>query len=370
MEEALQVVNSLLGGSWDRFSLVDKLLLVGSGLVLIFSRQIVKRIGKRDDGGSWRLRLLRSAMLVVIGALVAYDVVLPLDHHTFVTRLIAVVLVVFVGYLTAVVAHGLITRRFGSRRESNGELVSSETYNSRMLSLVSGVMIFAVTLVAVIQILGFEELLHAGGVFGLVGVMLALTQSSWAPDLIGGLVILNSRMIEEDDLIEIVDGDRFLGVVFHTKMFHTELLDLVRNNRVMIQNSRLRAQTVHNLSKFASAAGLRERLLFNIAYEVPEKRVERLFEKVFKNLEERNEVPIAFDRGFEVLAMSASDFSVRWAVFYHIKDVRMILAIRGKVNSEAILVAAEERIALSTPVLVSSASGDASNQRRQSQDFV
>ena len=364
MEEALAIADALLVSSWNRLSVIDRLLLCGSGLVLIFSRQIVMRFTKVDDGKSWRLRLLRSAMLVIVGSLVAYDVVLPLEQHPFVTRSIAVMLVIFVGYLTAVVVHGLITQRFGRRRDINGEQISTETYNSRMLSLVSGTMIFAVTSVAVIQILGFEELLHAGGVFGLVGVMLALTQSSWAPDLIGGLVILNSGMIEEDDVLEISDGDRFLAVVFRTKMFHTELLDLERNNRVMIQNSRLRGQTVRNLSKFASAAGLRERLLYNIAYDIAEKKVAKLFEKVFDNLERSKDVAIAFDRGFELMPIAADNYSVRWAFLYHIKEVRKLLSTRASINSEVIRVAAEEGIALATPLLVSpspdAASGDQS----------
>ena len=162
-------------------------------------------------------------------------------------------------------------------------------------------------------------------------------------------------MIEEDDVLEFSDGDRFFAVVFRTKMFHTELLDLERNHRVMMQNSRLRGQTVRNLSKFASAAGLREQLAYNIAYEVPEKKIERLFEKIFQNLQERNEAAVAFERGFELLPVSADNYAVRWAIRYHIKDVRKLLSTRAKINSEVIRVAAQEGIALATPLLVTAA---------------
>jgi len=36
----------------------------------------------------------------------------------------------------------------------------------------------------------------------------------------------------------------------------------------MVSNSKLRGQTIHSLSKFASAKGLREKLTFKIGYDI------------------------------------------------------------------------------------------------------
>ena len=76
-------------------------------------------------------------------------------------------------------------------------MVYAETYNARVLSMLLGVVIFAITFIANVRILGLDTWLEAGGVIGFVGVILALTQSAWAPDIISGLVILNSRLVGE-----------------------------------------------------------------------------------------------------------------------------------------------------------------------------
>ena len=66
---------------------------------------------------------------------------------------------------------------------------------------------FVMGLIACVRILGFDSLLEAGGLLGVMGVFLALTQASWAPDIISGLVILNSRMVEEGDVLQLGDDE-------------------------------------------------------------------------------------------------------------------------------------------------------------------
>jgi small-conductance mechanosensitive channel len=204
-----------------------------------------------------------------------------------------------------------------------------------------------------VQILGFDDLLHAGGVIGVVGVMLALTQSSWAPDLISGLIILNSRLMEEGDVVEIDDGERLLTLVFRTKMFHTELLDVSRNHRIMLQNAKLRGSTIKNLSKFASARGLREKLQFNIGYDVEPRAVRQIFEESFARLRENGDCQIEFDHGFDLFPVAAADFAVTWAFFYYTKDLKHLVTTRYRVVGETVQVAREHRVQLATPLLVS-----------------
>jgi len=97
------------------------------------------------------------------------------------------------------------------------------------------------------------------GAIGFIGVMIALTQAAWAPDIISGLIILNSNVFEQDDIIEIsIEGRTIVATVFRTKVFHTEILDLVNNHRIMMRNVKIRDTVIHNLTKFASAKGLRE----------------------------------------------------------------------------------------------------------------
>ena len=153
------------------------------------------------------------------------------------------------------IAHGFLVRYYGKEREINGEIKFISTYQTRLLSIFSSIFIGIIALVGIIRLLGFDSVLEAGGVIGLIGVFLALTSSIWAPDIFHGLIILNSDMFSEGDVIQFQDHERIYGLVYKTKVFHTVILNIPNNHRVMIRNSKLRDFTVHNLSKFASAKG-------------------------------------------------------------------------------------------------------------------
>ena len=335
------------------FSTTNKILLLVNVLLLLFSRQIVQRVASGDRKSEKQVRLLhifRAANLLVLLFILLYKFFLPLAAHSWITRLLAALVVVYLGYLGFHLTNYLIKKRFGHERDIGGKTVLAETYNSRALSLLAAVFVAVVVLIAVVRVFGFDSLLEAGGVIGFVGVLLALTQSSWAPDIISGLIILNSKLVEEGDVIEFSDGDRIRGVVFKTKVFHTEILNLVNNHRIMLQNFRLRQQTIHNLSKFASARGLREALHFNIGYDVEEARVQRMFQGAFEEACWNADVPVEEQSGVEVRAASAGDFAVRWTVFYYTKDVKQLLRTRQLFLGIILKQARDKGIALATPV--------------------
>lgn len=355
MDEVFNQVAGFLSASWRQFSTLDRILLFVNLGVLVAARPLTDRIGGAGSARSQKLAMLRAGTLLIILFLIFYNIVLPTEEHTFVTRVLGVVLVVYVGYLAASLSSRLIKHRFGHKREVNGETLISETYNSRLLSIITAALILALVLVAIVQILGFEDLLHAGGVIGVIGVMLALTQSSWAPDMISGLIILNSRLMEEGDVVEIGDGEELLALVFRTKLFHTELLDLTRNHRVMMQNANLRSSTIRNLSKFASARGLREKLEFNIGYDVEPKAVKRLFDEAFGRLRGSGDCQIEFAHGFDMFPVAAGNFAVTWAFFYYTKDLRRLVTTRYRVVGEIVRAARNHSVQLATPMLVSAA---------------
>lgn len=62
-------------------------------------------------------------------------------------------------------------------------------------------------------------------------------------------------MIGKVDVIEIEDNVPLIGIVFKTKILHTEILNRVNNHLVMLKNSRLREFAIQNLFKFSSARG-------------------------------------------------------------------------------------------------------------------
>jgi len=279
----------------NTFSAPELALIAANLLLLAFSRPIFARVSSKpvsDEGFANKLHFFRAGNVLVLSLVVFNGLIAPLSDHSWMTRLLAAVLVAFLAYLTAHIANFLIKRRFGRKREVNGESVYAETYNTRLISLLSSVLLSIVTLIAVIQILGFDNLLEAGGVVGFFGVILALTQGSWAPDIIGGLVILNSRLVEEGDVIELGNGDPTVAMVFKTKIFHSELLDLANNHRTMISNATLRQATIHNLSKFASARGLREAIKLKVGYDTTQEKMQAYVEAVFAKLEADRDITV------------------------------------------------------------------------------
>lgn len=346
-------VLSTLAEGLSHFSALDWVLLGVSSLLLLFSRPLLERLSPRDqEEGRFagRLHIFRAANLLVLLLVLFYNLFPPLADRFWITRLLSTILIGYLGYLGFHIANYLIKKRFGREREVNGAAVLSETYNSRALGLIAAVFLFIVCLIAIVRVLGFESLLEAGGVIGFIGVFLALTQGSWAPDIISGLVILNSRLFDEGDVIEVQDNGRVIGVVFKTKVFHTEILNLVNNHRIMLQNSRLRGLTIHNLSKFASARGLREELCFKIGYEVDEGRVFELFTGAFEEAVQDADALLEAQYPIEIRATNAGDFAVEWSVYYYTKDVKHLLRTRQLFLAVILRHAAEQGVSLATPL--------------------
>ncbi|MCB1956647.1 MAG: mechanosensitive ion channel family protein [Rhodocyclaceae bacterium] len=343
-----------LSGWLEAFSPAEGVLIVANLLLIAFSRPLVRALSRAttsEESLSGKLHFFRAANVLVVGLVVFSNAVLPVVSHSWMTRLLGAVLVAFLGYLSAHVANYLIKRRFGRMREVNGVQTWTDTYNVRILSLLSSVFLFVMVLIAEVRILGFDSLLEAGGVIGFIGVMLALTQGAWAPDIIGGLVILNSRLVEEGDVIEIHPGETILGIVYKTKIFHTELLNLANNHRIMVGNAALRGMIIHNLSKFASARGLREAIVLKVGYDTDEAAVRGLVDATFEQLCRATDCGVEGKYPPELRATEAGDFAVEWTVDYHTKDIRHLLTTRQTVLGTLIAEAGRRGIALATPRL-------------------
>ena len=193
-----------------------------------------------------------------------------------------------------------IIRNYGHEREINGKKRQVSTYHTRLLSIFTSVFIAIMALISIIQLLEFDSALKAGGVVGFIGVFLALTNNVWAPDIFSGLIILNSDMLEEGDIIEIHDSQPIYALVYKTKVFHTVILNLVDNHRIMIRNAKLRDYTIHNLSKFASAKGLRESLVFNIGYDTRASKARKMFNAAYEKIKQDPSIEIDTKHELEI----------------------------------------------------------------------
>jgi small-conductance mechanosensitive channel len=294
--------------------------------------------------------LVKRLNILGLVLVIFFTLIVPLSNHQLITQSISILLVISVSYFMDTFLHILIMRKFGVKKQNEDIKTFQETYRSRLMSLLSSIFIIIITMIIIIRILGLDSILETGGALGIIGVFLALTQASWAPDLMGGLVILNSGLMQEKDVIELSD-QKFIGIVFKTKMFHTELLCLTNNNRVMMPNSTLRQSMIRNLSKFASAKGLRESLSFNIGYDVNQTKVNELFNECFKIAIQDNSIEILEQHPIEIRISAAGDYAIEWTIFYYIKDIRKVLSIRHSMLALITKQSAEKGISLATPVL-------------------
>ncbi len=341
---------------FTEMSLLSYFVVVLNLFLVLVSKPLLRFLnhGKPDAPlFKTKLRVFSAINVFFIGLVFYLEWSPEYTSSTWVTKCISVVVIVYLSHLVTVVYQFWIRNKFAIIKETDDQITVRDTYRSRVWSIIGTIFIYLISLVAIIQALEFENLLQAGGVLGLIGVMLALTQASWAPDIISGLIILNSGFTNEDDVIQIKGpGFDMLVLVYKVKMFHTELLNLTNNHRVMIKNSKIRDLECHNLSRFASAKGLRECLTFNIGYDTTPTTAISFFESVFAELQNNSDIKIEHQHPVEVRVLDTGNDAVRWGVFYYTKDVKQILKTRHTLNEILLRRSLEERIDLSTPKLM------------------
>ena len=348
MNQLIEIIN--------RFDTLGYFVFGVNLLLLVFASQILKKIYHDPDkvlNFSRKIMIFRALnllMIIVYGYVRFFkDNADNLQADSLVLKLLAVIAIVYFAYLAMHLAHAFLVKQYGRVREVNGKTRYTSTYQIRLLSIFSSIVIGIVALISIIRLLGFDSILEAGGVIGLFGVFLALTASIWAPDIFHGLIILNSDMFSEGDVIQFNDGEDIYGLVYKTKVFHTVILNIANNHRVMIKNSKLRDFTVHNLSKFASARGLRESLSFKIGYDVSDSQVRKLFEAVYDVAKEDSGIPIEKQYNLEFGIKDTGDHAVEWLFFYYTKDVEKLLLTRQRFLQLMLTTSIEHGISLSTP---------------------
>jgi small-conductance mechanosensitive channel len=117
----------------------------------------------------------------------------------------------------------------------------------------------------------------------------------------------------------------------------------------MIRNSKLRDFTVHNLSKFASAKGLRENLCFKIGYGVSPDKVKELFETVYMIAKEDSGIAIEEQYDLEYGIKNTGDHAIEWVFYYYTKEVEKLMLTRQRLLQLMLETSIKSGISLSTP---------------------
>lgn len=329
---------------------LDWLVIFVNILLAIFARRLLSKFVSGTISQSalrFRTNLLRGLNTVILLVYAYQYIYLPAEAAGSHFTLVSILAILYLTYFCNSLAQYFIRKHYGKSRKIGDKPHYIETYQSRLLSIVAAVLLTLACLISIIHQLRFDSLLEAGGVLGIFGVMLGLTQASWAPDIISGLIILNSDMFEEGDIVDLSDGT--IGRVYKTKLFHTEILNLSNNHRIMISNANLRNLTIHNLSKFASAKGLRESLFFKIGYDCKTEVIKKMFNEAYRYAVESS---LLAENGAdpEIRIHDTGDHAVEWAFIYHIKNVERIIAIRRGLKELIYNASLTHNISLATPL--------------------
>ena len=344
---------SFLLKTWGTTSAVEIILCVSCVLLILLSRTIFEKIFHLDlkfSSNQNKLKIFRATCFLIIVVLLLNQFIFTNIESGVTTKLVGVIMVIFSGYWATQILQFLIRRQYGNIREIAGEKVVSESYNSRFLSLLVAAFVFVFALIGVVQLLGFNSLLEASGFIGVIGVVLALTQGAWAPDIISGLIILNSNLVEEGDVIQ-VGGDEFTARVYRTRLFHTELLDMVNNSRVLIKNAKLRESFIHNLSKFASVRGFRQGLTFKIGYDTPPEAVKAMMQEAYAAAINDDAIPVESGHELEIRVGDTGDYAIEWCVYYYTKDMKSVIKTKQLFTEKVLNQSLKSGISLATPDL-------------------
>lgn len=331
------------------------LLVALNVLLIILAPRIIDAVTLSDIAPNRReffINVLRGLNVLVIALLGHFRFYSEgQSGQGFGIKILSILIVLYLSYLAAHLAGRFVTQRYGRKIQVSGSERIADTYASRGLSISISVFIGIIALISIVRIAGFSSLLETGGVIGFIGVFLALTQGAWAPDIISGLIILNTNMIREREVVRLDTPDgELLAIVFRTKAFHTELRDLVDNHRIMIKNSKIRDYTLHNLSRYASAKGLRETLHFKIGYDVSPDSVHKLFEKSYEIACEDDSIEIESQHPLEIRVQDTGDHAVAWSIHYYTQKEESLLKTRQLFLEVILHTAMQEGIALSTPI--------------------
>lgn len=118
----------------------------------------------------------------------------------------------------------------------------------------------------------------------------------------------------------------------------------------MVRNAKVRDHGLQNLSRFASAKGLRECLLFNIDYVHSQQEVTEMMNRAFAEID-KSEGLREHQFEPEVMVLDTGDYAVKWAVYYYIKDVKKLLRIKQIFRSYILAESVRSNISLATPNL-------------------
>ena len=344
--------------------------------LFIFAQPLLNLIAPDEDNKS-KVKIFRALNVLVL-ILHLLDLILTgtaSNYRHYFINLGYSLMILYAGMLAYSFLGSVSKKRFGRERQLDNKTVYSETYSTRLVKLVLLVLIVLTTIYALIMIWGANSLLETTGIFGILMAFLAFTSSVWAPDIISGLIILNSQSLEDGDVV-VIDGHSNEYVISRVTLIYVILYDIRNNHRTLMRNSLFTGQRVDNLSRVASTNGVRQALTYKIGYpqftgradaraeQLAEfrKTIDDMFSRAFEACKERDDVKINETKDFEWALTNAGDYALEYTLWIYLERIpntkitsRLRQHLMGtiyKVNEEVYTASILENIDLSTPDVI------------------
>ncbi len=267
-------------------------------------------------------------------------------------------------------------KRFGKQRTVDNKVLYIETYSTRLVNLLVLGLIVPTAIYVLIKIWGADSMLEATGIVGIIAALIAFSASIWAPDIISGLIILNTQMLEDGDVV-IIDPFPDEYIINKVTLFYVVLYDIRNNHRTLLRNSQFTGRKIDNLSKVASTDGVRQAIKYNIGYPaIPEAaegggreealrtflgKVNKMFDRANRQCKEDEDIKINSTQPFEWALTAAGDDALEFSLFYYLERIpntkvtaairRHLMRTRFKVNEAVFRASIAEGLDLSTPRL-------------------
>lgn len=356
---------------------------LGHGLIFalnialfIFAKPLLNLIAPGDDNKS-KVKIFRALNVLVL-LLHFLDLILTgtaTSYRNYFLNLGFSLMIIYAGMLAYSFFGAVSKKRFGRERMLDNKQVYVETYSTRLVNLVLLVLIALTVIYALIMIWGANSLLETTGIFGILMVFLGFTSGVWAPDIISGLIILNSQSLEDGDVV-VINGHPNEYVISRVTLIYVILYDIRNNHRTLMRNSQFTSRRVDNLSRVASTNGVRQALTYKIGYPTftgrSDERAEQLknfrdtiddmFTRSFEACKDRDDVKINEAIPFEWAMTNAGDYALEYTLWIYLERIpntkitsrlrRHLMGTIYKVNEEVYTASILEDIDLSTPDVI------------------
>ena len=353
-------------------------LFVVNVVLLVFARPLVNLAAPGQDNDA-RVRILRGLnLLLILLHIVDFAVRETVDgYEGYVIKLGSSLMVIYGGVFLHSLAGTLSRRRFGRTREVDDERIFVETYNSRLVGIVLLSVIVITTIYVLIKVWGADSLLETTGIFGIFIAFLAFTSSIWATDIFSGLIILNSDILADGDVV-VIEGQPDEYIIARVTLIYVVLYDVRNNHRTLMRNSEFIDSRIDNLSRIASSDGVRKSYTYKIGYpdmseaitleerkaalDAYRGRIDAMFKAANTYCVEHVDILINPNAEFEWALTSAGDFALEYTLWFYldrIPNTKITATIRRhfmgtlyRVNEAVFAASVEHGVDLSTPDIV------------------